>query len=329
MDNRPIGIFDSGLGGLTVLKEIRHILPNENIVYFGDCGRAPYGVKSPETIRRYTFQNIRFFMEIGVKLLVIACNTSSACAYGPVTDALDIPVVEVIRPGSRETARVTRNRKIGIIGTTATIASRVYEDVFKQIDPAISVFTKACPLFVPLAEEGPQWWGHESSYTIAEEYLSGLRSTGIDSLLLGCTHYPLLGGVIRKVVGEGIELVSSGSAVASEVFSKLSELGLLRAGAERDGAGRTGAERAGTERASAERVRTERTGAERDGAERDGAERAGMQHDMPANSPSAAIEFYTSDSPEKFEPLCGAILGEQANSRAQWLDIEKYESRIV
>ena len=295
MDNRPIGVFDSGLGGLTVLKEIRKMLPDENIVYFGDCGRAPYGIKSPETVKRYTFQNISFFMEIGVKLLVIACNTSSACAYEPVTQALDIPVVEVIRPGSAAAAHVTRNRKVGVIGTTATIASKVYDGVFKEIDPSIEVFAKACPLFVPLAEEGPQWWDHESTAIIAEVYLGGLRNTGIDCLLLGCTHYPLLGDAIGKVAGGGIRLVSSAQAVAAEVVGKLDMLGMRRYA--RGGSG--GALRCGSGMAPEE-----------------------------GSGGAPSIKFYTSDSTEKFEPLCGAILGESADARVFRLDIEKYESRI-
>ena len=277
MDDRPIGVFDSGLGGLTVLKEIRDILPQENIIYFGDCGRTPYGVKSPETVRRYSFQNTRFFMEAGVKLLVIACNTSSACAFEPIEAALDFPVVEVIRPGSTEAAGMTRNKKVGVIGTSATVASGVYEDVFRKIDPSVEIITQACPLFVPLAEEGPRWWDHDSARIIAEEYLGGLRDTGIDSLLLGCTHYPLLSNVIQAAVGDGIKLISSARAVAAEVRGRLDALEMRR--------GNTGAK-------------------------------------------EADISFYTSDSPEKFEPLCVAILGEPAATRVHRLDIEKYESRL-
>jgi len=277
MDDRPIGVFDSGLGGLTVLREIRKTLPGENIVYFGDCGRAPYGVKSPETIRRYTFQNARFFMEVGVKLLVIACNTSSAHAYEPVAEALDFPVLEVIRPGAAAAASATRNGRVGVIGTAATIASGIYEDVIRGIDPSITVFSKACPLFVPLAEEGPSWWGHEATRAIAMEYLGGLRSAGIDSLVLGCTHYPLLSGVISGAVGGGIGLISSARAVADEAKSKLEALGMRR----------------GTGEGPPE------------------------------------IVFYTSDSPEKFEPLCESILGEPANGRVHRLGIDEYESRLA
>ncbi|MCL2057652.1 MAG: glutamate racemase [Oscillospiraceae bacterium] len=306
MDNRPIGVFDSGLGGLTVLKEIRRILPNESIVYFGDCGRTPYGVKSPETVRRYTFQNTRFFLEVGVKLLVIACNTSSACAYGPVAGALGglgVPVVEVIRPGAAAAASATRNRRVGVIGTAATIASGVYVDVLGETDPDIQVFAKACPLFVPIAEEGPGWWDHVSARIIAEEYLGGLRETGIDVLLLGCTHYPLLGGVISAALGGGIMLVSSAQAVAAEVSARLGALGLC-AGSESEGGGGVGSE-------------SEGGGAGKAGGE------GGSRGEV-----SPQIRFYTSDSPEKFEPLCGAILGEPAGACVQKLDIDKYESRL-
>ena len=298
MDDRPIGIFDSGLGGLTVLKEMRKILPAERFVYFGDCGRTPYGVKSPETVRRYSFQNTRFFIEIGVKLLVIACNTSSACAFNVIEEALEFPVIEVIRPGSAAAARSTRNKKVGVIGTSATIASRVYEDVFYGIDPSIEIFTKACPLFVPLAEEGPRWWGHESARVIAAEYLGGLRETGIDCLLLGCTHYPLLAAVIREVIGADIGLISSARAVAAEARDRLESLGMLREGQ-------------GTV----------------EGRELGESGKSGKSG-KPGEPSEPGVSFYTSDSPEKFEPLCVAILGESADARVQKLDIEKYESRL-
>ena len=278
MDNRPVGVFDSGLGGLTVLKEMRRLLPDEHIIYFGDCGRAPYGIKSPETIRRYTFQNIRFFLDAGVKLLVIACNTSSAYGYEHVAGALDIPVVEVIRPGAAEAVRATRNKRIGVIGTSATVSSGIYQKVIKRLDPSVEVYAKACPLFVPLAEEGPRWWRHESARVIAREYLGGFGETGIDCLVLGCTHYPLLDGVIREAVGEGIALINSARAAATVARDTLRSLGIGR---------------------EAE-----------DGAPAD-------------------VRFFTSDSPEKFGPLCGAILGEPVERRASRLDIDKYESGLL
>ena len=297
MDDRPIGVFDSGLGGLTVLKEIRGLLPGENIIYFGDCGRAPYGIKSPETIVRYTYQNIRFFQDAGVKLLVIACNTSSAYSYDLVAGDLDIPVVEVIRPGSAAASRATRSKKIGVIGTPATVASGIYERVIGGIDPSIEVSAKACPLFVPIAEEGPFWWGHPATRSVAEEYLGWLRGTGIDSLVLGCTHYPLLSGVIRGAVGGGIALISSAQAVAEEVRDRLAAPG---AGA---GAGAGSGSGSGS----------------------GGARGAGEIHGAPMKG---KVSLYTSDSPEKFAPLCRAILGEASGGEVRRLDIEKYESRL-
>jgi len=298
MNDRPIGVFDSGLGGLTVLKEIIGLLPGESVVYFGDCGRAPYGIKSPETIRRYTFQNTRFFIETGVKLLVIACNTSSAHAYGPVSAALDFPVVEVIRPGSAAAVRATKNKKIGVIGTAATITSRVYERVIAEMDPSIEVYSKACPLFVPIAEEGPDWWAHEAARIIAGEYLADLRETGIDCLVLGCTHYPLLEEVIRGAAGGGITLISSARAVAAEVRCALDSRGL---------------------RAAAEPVKNtgpvESTGP--------------VKNTGPAdNAAPPKVSLYTSDSPERFRTLCGSILGATDGADVYTLDIEKYESRL-
>ncbi|MDR3121702.1 MAG: glutamate racemase [Clostridiales bacterium] len=295
MDERPIGVFDSGLGGLTVLKEIRARLPDEGVVYFGDCGRAPYGVKSRETIVRYTFQNMRFLLSRNVKLVVIACNTSSAYdGYALAAQAFEVPVIEVIGPGSAEAARVTRNRRVGVIGTSATIGSRAYERAIGAIDPQIKVFARACPLFVPLVEEGAHWWGHEVTRKVAEEYLSGYREDGIDSLVLGCTHYPLLQGVISEAVGRGIELISSAGAVAAEVERTLDACGLRRGS-------------------------DSQSGDSRGDAELSGAGLGGVGKSAPE------LSFYTSDSVEKFEPLCSAILGEPAGARVYKLDIEKYK----
>lgn len=274
MDNRPIGVFDSGVGGLTVLKEIIKRLPGENYIYFGDCGRAPYGVKSPETIRRYTFQNIRFFLKAGVKLLVVACNTMSAHAYESVAAALEIPALEVIRPGAAAAAGTTLNKKIGIIGTTATIESRVYEKVVSAINPSVQIFAKACPLFVPLVEEGPYWWNSAAARIIAEEYLGEMRNFGIDCLVLGCTHYPLLSGVISEAAGAGIKLISSAESVASEVYNILN------------------------------------------------GDNRGVGTD-------ARVEFYTSDSPEKFKRFCGAIFGDLAGMSVKRLDIEKFDGAVL
>lgn len=215
MDNRPIGVFDSGMGGLTVLKEIMGLLPAESIVYFGDCGRIPYGTKSKETVVKYTFQDIRFLLSQDIKMIIIACNTASAFSYDQVRNNFDIPVIEVIRPGSAAAVRETRNKRVGVIGTTGTINSGLYEKIIKDIDSSIEVYSRACPLFVQLAEEG--WWENDIARRIAEEYLLPLKEKKIDTLVLGCTHYPLLQKAISQVMGKEIKLVSSGQEVAKVV----------------------------------------------------------------------------------------------------------------
>ncbi|MCX8129079.1 MAG: glutamate racemase [Clostridia bacterium] len=215
MDNRPIGVFDSGLGGLTVLKEIMELLPSESLVYFGDSGRAPYGTKSRETIIKYTFQDIRFLLNQDIKMIVIGCNTASAYSYEQVRSCFDIPVIEVVRPGAAAAVRETANKKVGVIGTPGTIGSGVYEKAINGIDNSIKIFSKACPLFVPLAEEG--WWDNDIALRTAEEYLIPLKNEGIDTLVLGCTHYPLLIKTISQVMGDGVKLVSSGLEVAKVV----------------------------------------------------------------------------------------------------------------
>lgn len=224
MDNRPIGVFDSGLGGLTVLKEIMKLMPLESVVYLGDCGRVPYGTKSRETVIRYTFQNIRFLMNLDIKMIVIACNTASACSFESVKRSFDIPVVEVIHPGALTAVNETKNNRVGVIGTTATVNSGAYERAISGIDPSIEVVSKACPLFVPLAEEG--WWANDIALRIAEEYLTPLKTLGIDTLVLGCTHYPLLQDTISKVMGEGVKLVSSALEAAKAVRNVIEENGI-------------------------------------------------------------------------------------------------------
>lgn len=224
MDNRPIGVFDSGLGGLTVLKKIMKLMPLESVVYLGDCGRVPYGTKSRETVNRYTFQNIRFLMNLDIKMIVIACNTASACSFESVKRSFDIPVVEVIHPGALTAVNETKNNRVGVIGTTATVNSGAYERAISGIDPSIEVVSKACPLFVPLAEEG--WWANDIALRIAGEYLTPLKTLGIDTLVLGCTHYPLLQDTISKVMGEGVKLVSSALEAAKAVRNVIEEKGI-------------------------------------------------------------------------------------------------------
>lgn len=226
MNDRPIGIFDSGLGGLTVLNAIHKLLPEENLVYFGDSGRAPYGTKSKETIIKYTFQDINFLLSQNVKMVVIACNTASACSLESVRKAYDIPIVEVVGPGARAAARATQSGHIGVIGTPATIASGVYERAIKDLLPECRCEKKACPLFVPLVEEG--WWNHEISRLVAEEYLGKMKAAGVDSVVLGCTHYPLLSEVIQKVMGDQVVLINSAKEVALAVRESLERLGARR-----------------------------------------------------------------------------------------------------
>jgi glutamate racemase len=230
---RPVGIFDSGLGGLTVLKELITRLPAEHTVYLGDTARVPYGTKSPETVVRYSLQNAAFLVDRGVKLVVVACNTASATSLPALARAVDVPVVGVIEPGARAAVRRTGNGLVGVIGTRATIASGAYEEAIGRLDPKIRVLQAPCPLFVSLAEEG--WTDNRVARLAAAEYLEPLRRQGVDVLLLGCTHYPLLAGVIAEVMGEGVALVDSAVETAEEIAGILGARGILRS---EGGAGR-------------------------------------------------------------------------------------------
>lgn len=222
---RPIGVFDSGLGGLTVLQEMIKLLPGENTIYFGDSGRMPYGTKSSETVVRFSLQNTRFLLEQDVKAIVIACNTASARAWQAVRDYAGVPVIEVITPGARAAAEISRSGRIGVIGTRGTIESDVYRKAIeKSAKGKAKVYQQPCPLFVSLAEEG--WWDNEVARKIAEIYLSPLRDD-IDSLVLGCTHYPLLKKTIASVMGPEVALIDSGSQVALEVKKVLETENLL------------------------------------------------------------------------------------------------------
>ena len=217
----PIGVFDSGIGGLTVFKELIKILPRENIIYFGDTARVPYGSKSEKTIRDYSIQNAKFLLSKNVKAIVIACNTSSAIALEEIQSITNLPVVGVIKPGSIAAVNSTKNKRIAVIGTTATISSKSYEKEIKCLDSSIEVYGKACPLFVPIVEEG--WANHKIAYLAAEEYLSELKKHSIDTLVLGCTHYPLLRNTIQKVIGENVQLIDSGIETAQVVKKILEE----------------------------------------------------------------------------------------------------------
>jgi glutamate racemase len=217
---RSIGVFDSGIGGLTVVKELLECVPHERIVYFGDTARVPYGSKSVETVQRYSREDTELLLAHDVKLIVIACNTVSAVALEAVKEtAQGIPVIGMIEPCVREAARSTKNNRIGIIGTEATVASKAYErgliEEGRTLGKVIEVFSQACPLFVPLAEEG--WTDHEATRLVAEEYLRGLKEEQVDTLILGCTHYPILTSIIQRVMGDNVRLINSGAVAAQEV----------------------------------------------------------------------------------------------------------------
>ncbi len=223
--NSPIGVFDSGVGGLTVVREIIRQMPEERLVYFGDTARVPYGTKSKDTIVRYTRQNIRFLMTQDVKAIVIACNTATAFALETVEKELDIPVIGVIHAGAKTAVEATRNGKIGIIGTEGTIRSGVYTKMMEEMKEDIEVIGKSCPLFVPLVEEGLL---HDSvTDEIASRYLSELKGKFIDTLVLGCTHYPLLRSTVGRVMGPEVTLVNPAYETALELKQVLKESGLL------------------------------------------------------------------------------------------------------
>ena len=221
MDSRPIGVFDSGLGGLTTVKKLMEYLPEEDIIYLGDTGRVPYGSRSRETIIKYALQDAAFLAGFNIKAMVIACNTACSVAYDILGRIYDMPVYEVIRAPSEAAAALTKNDKVGIIGTSATIRSGAYEAALKSIKPELRVIPVACPLFVPLVENGRTAGDDTAALIIAEDYLSLLREARIDTLILGCTHYPLLYGVISKVMGPGVELVDSGTETAKLVARDL------------------------------------------------------------------------------------------------------------
>ncbi|MDO8536329.1 MAG: glutamate racemase [Candidatus Omnitrophota bacterium] len=224
-DARPIGIFDSGVGGLTVFSEVEKALPREEIIYFGDTARVPYGTKSKETITRFSVENVEFLMKHNVKLVLVACNTASSLSLDFLKRCFRVPIIGVIEPGARNAVNSTRNNKIGVLGTSATIISGAYEKAVKKISQKISVYSQSCPLFVPLVEEG--WVGEDVTYDVVSIYLKGLKSKRVDTLILGCTHYPLLKNVIKKFMGNGVSLVDSAREVAKEAGAILDASGLL------------------------------------------------------------------------------------------------------
>ena len=228
----PIGVFDSGVGGLTVAREIMRQIPKERIIYFGDTARVPYGSKSQETIIRFSRQIIRFLQSKGVKAIVIACNTASALALETVQPEFDIPILGVVKAGAKEAAKVTKNGKIGVIATESTIESQLYTKEIHSHKPNAQVLGKPCPLFVPLVEEG--WLKDPVTVEVANRYLGPLLESGIDTLIMGCTHYPLLRSTIRKIMGDGVCLVNPAYETALELGRLLEEKGLAGEGTEKN-----------------------------------------------------------------------------------------------
>ena len=212
---KPIGVFDSGIGGLTVVKALMRDLPGEAIVYFGDTARVPYGTKSKSTIVQFSMENVEFLLRFGVKCIVIACNTSSSWALPTLRRYFKVPIIGVIRPGARAAVQQTRTKRVGVIGTDATIRSRAYELEIKRLDRSITVVSQSCPLFVPLVESG--WPNGTISSQIASTYLGPLTHQRIDTLIWGCTHYPLLAPVIQRAVGPRVALIDSATQTAAEV----------------------------------------------------------------------------------------------------------------
>ena len=225
MDNRPIGVFDSGLGGLTAVRRLHEAMPNENIIYFGDTARVPYGTRPPETIIRYARQDVAFLRTFDLKGIVIACGTVSSVALDTLAAESDIPVIGVVWPTCARALRETRSNRIGVIGTASTIRSGAYERMLLTARPELQVFTRACPLFVPMVENGRVQRGDVVIETLVREYLSELKGKGIDTLILGCTHYPLLRGVIASYLGSSVKLIDSGAAAADAARTMLTPAG--------------------------------------------------------------------------------------------------------
>ena len=236
MDPRPIGVFDSGLGGLTALRELQKILPGEDLIYFGDTGRVPYGSKGRETILRYARQDVAFLRSFDLMAIIIACGTVSANALAELTAENDLPVFGVVGPAAKAAVAQTKNGKVGLIGTAASIRSGAYEREIAALDPGVKVYAKACPLFVPLVENGRFRPGDRVVELVAEEYLAPLREQGVDTLVLGCTHYPLLSDAIAQTMGGAVKLIDTGATCADHAAQWLGERDML-AGRDK-GAGR-------------------------------------------------------------------------------------------
>ncbi len=227
MDKRPIGVFDSGMGGLTAVRQLQVMLPGEDIVYFGDTGRVPYGTRSPETIRQYAEQDIRFLLSQDVKFLLAACGTVSSTLPKSYTEALPVPYVGVVGAAVAAAAAATKNGRIGVIATPASIRSRSYETRIRDILPDAEIFTRSCPMFVPLVENGYVGPNDPITTAIAHEYLDEIRAKGVDTLILGCTHYPLIAHIIAQVMGPDVTLIDSGREAALKTRDMLTRMNLL------------------------------------------------------------------------------------------------------
>ena len=214
-NNAPIGVFDSGIGGLTVVKHLRDLLPHEDIVYFGDTARVPYGTKSEDVVKRFAFEDSHFLLEHDVKMIVVACNTVGSTAIHLLENHLNVPVIGVMQPGADASVNKTKNKKIGVIGTSTTIRSEKYKQRIYELDSHINVVDQACPLFVPLVEEG--FFEDEATHLIARQYLEKFIENHVDTLILGCTHYPMLKNTIQRIVGENVIMVDSGEETAKFV----------------------------------------------------------------------------------------------------------------
>ncbi len=234
MDNRPIGVFDSGLGGLTAVRSLWRILPEEDLIYFGDTARVPYGGRSRETILRYARQDVRFLRSFDLKAVLIACGTVTTTSLSTLQAENDLPMVGVVEPACRRALAVTKTKKVGMIATLASVRSGAYEAALRRLDPSVEVVCRPCPLFVPLTENGRIHRGDVVIETVAREYLEPLLETGIDTLILGCTHYPLLAEIIADIMGPGVALVSAGEESAFEL-KRMLRAGDLRGDGDRRG----------------------------------------------------------------------------------------------
>ena len=223
LHQRSIGVFDSGFGGLTAARQLRRIMPSENIIYFGDTARVPYGGRSRDTLLKYARQDMRFLRQFDLKAVVIACGTVSSNCLSELRAENDLPIIGVVEPAVEAAVRATKNGRVGIVATQASVSSGAYERYFKTIAPEVEIFSKACPLFVPLVEEGRCHVGDIVIETVAEDYLRALREQKIDTLVLGCTHYPLIAEVIQKVIGSGVTLIDAGAESARAARALLTE----------------------------------------------------------------------------------------------------------